>query len=239
MGSHVKSASVAGGDEITVIAGGAVVPGLNFAAAAFSKQTGRAVKIAHLGVEAIKRMDDGEVFDLVVHPRNNLEQFFRPAGKVEEGGVGIGRVGVGVMVRPNAPIPDITSADALKRAVLEAESILYTTAASGRYVEAMLRKLGIYGQVKAKTTRYPHGPELMDRMLSGRGKEFGFLPLTEILTYKEKGIMLVGPLPEELQHYLDFMAVPSTQSTRKDLAWEFARFCAGPGKPLLVAHGVA
>lgn len=234
----MKSAIVPGGTEITVLAGGAVVPGLNYVAAAFRKQTGHIIKIAHVGVEAIKRMDDGEVFDVVVHPRDNLEQFFRPAGKVEEGGIGIGRVGVGVMVRPGAPIPDMSSAEALKRAVFGAESILYTTAASGRYVEGMLRKIGIYEQAQAKTTRYPHGPELMDRVLSGRGKEFGFLPITEILTYKEKGIMLVGPLPEELQHYLDFMAVPSTQSTNKDVAWEFARFCAGPGKPLLVAHGV-
>ena len=230
----MKSASAAG-VEITVLAGGAAEPGLDLVAAAFQKQTGHTVRIAYnLGALGIKRMDDGEVFDVVVQP----DTILRATGKVEEGGIQIGRVGLGVMIRPGAPVPDISSVAALKRAVLEAQSILYTTATSGQYIEAMLKKMGIYEQVEARITRFPHGPELMDRVLRGRGKEFAFLPITFIRTDKKKGMQLVGPLPEEVQHYVEFIAVPSTMSAHKEVAWQFAHFCGGPGKPLLVANGV-
>ena len=92
--------------------------------------------------------------------------------------------------------------------------------------------------VEAKTTRYHNGPELMNRVLRGKGKEFAFLSINAIRTYKEKGLVLVGPLPEELQYYYELLAVPSIKSTNKEVAWEFVRFCGGPGKPLLVANGL-
>ncbi len=233
------SASMAARAEITVLSGGSAEPGLDFVAAAFQKETGHAVKIAYnLGAEGRKRMDDGVVFDVVVQSSETLKRNFRVTGKVEEGGISIGRVGLGVMVRPGAPLPDISSAEALKHAVLEAQSILYTTETSGQHIEGMLKKMGIFEQAEAKTTRYPHGPELMDRVLRGQDKEFAFLSINAIRTYKEKGLVLVGPLPEEVQYYYDFVAVPSTNSTNKEVAWQFVRFCGGPGKPLLVANGI-
>jgi molybdate transport system substrate-binding protein len=224
---------------ITVLAGGAMDPGLTLAAETFRTETGHSVEIAYnLGIEAIQRMNDGMVYDVVVHPKDTLAQYFRPAGMVEDGGVPIGRVGLGAMIRPGAPPPDVSSVNAFKRSVLDADAILYTTATSGRYVEAMLRKIGLYEPTLAKTTRIAHGPELIDRVLRGTGRELAFMPVSTILTYQDRGIVLVGALPEALQHYLDFMAVPSTRSSHKDIGWTFARFCGGPGRALLAKHGV-
>jgi molybdate transport system substrate-binding protein len=189
------------------------------------------------GTRTIKRMDAGEVFDVVVATTESLKDF-RAAGKVEAGGVNIGRVGTGIMVRPGAWVPDISSAEALKRSILDADSVLYTSATSGLYIEGMLKKMGIYEQAKTKTTLYATGPQTMDHVLRGKGKEFGFLPITAILTYKEKGVVLVGPLPKEVQYYVELIAQPSTKSTNKDVAWEFVRYCAGSGKSLLVANGI-
>jgi molybdate transport system substrate-binding protein len=231
-------ASVATGVDIAVIAGGATKSGLDFVATAFQKETGHAVKVNYsTGLQALKRMDDGEVFDVVIGSTDSIKRVYRPAGRVEEDGISIGRVGLGVMIRPDAPVPDISSAAALKLAVLEADSILYTEESSGLRIEAMLKKMGVYEQVEAKTTRYSNGLEFTNHVLKGRGKELAFLPITVILTQIEKGLVLVGPLPEELQYYLELIAVPSIMSTNKEIAWEFVRFCAGPGKPLLVAHG--
>ena len=78
----------------------------------------------------------------------------------------------------------------------------------------------------------------MARVLLGKGREFAFLSVNAIRTYADKGMVLVGPLPEELQNYNEYIAVPSAMSTKKEVAWEFARFCGGPGKPLLVANGI-
>jgi molybdate transport system substrate-binding protein len=175
---------------------------------------------------------------VVVQTGNTLDRYFRPFGKVEPGGVGIGRAGLGVLIRQGAPRPDISTVQALRQSVLDAESLLYTLETSGQNIERMLKKLGVHEQADAKASRYPHGPELMDALLKGKGAEFGFLSINAIRTYQDKGVQLVGPLPEEVQFYYDFVAVPSSNSRRKDIAWQFAHFCAGPGKPLLVANGI-
>ena len=108
----------------------------------------------------------------------------------------MGRVGLGVAVRPGAPVPDISSSEALKRSVLQAESIVFNRASTGIYLENLLKKMGVYEQVEAKTTRYPDAAAVMEHLLKGKGKEFGFGPITEILLQREKGLKLVGPLPE-------------------------------------------
>jgi molybdate transport system substrate-binding protein len=226
--------------EITVLSGGTTEPALDFVAAAFTQETGHAVRIFYnLGAKGRKRLDEGEVFDVVVQTGATLDRFFRPTHQVEPGGVSIGRAGLGVLIREGAPRPDITSVQALRQSVLDAESLLYTLETSGQNIERMLRKLGVHEQAEAKASRYPHGPELMDALLKGTGAEFGFLSLNAIRTYRDKGVVLVGPLPEEVQFYYDFMAVPSSSSRHKEIAWQFAHFCAGPGKPLLVANGIS
>ena len=225
--------------KLNIIAGGALDPGLDFVAAAFHKQTGHSFSIEYnLGARGLERIDEGAGVDLVVATSVAVEGIFRAAGKVEDGGINVGRVGIGMMVRSGVPLPDISSAVALKRAVLDAESILYTEEASGLYVEQMLRKLGIYGQTQPQTIRTRNGPDLIDQMLSSNSRQIGFLPLTAIRTYKDKGIMPVGPLPDEVQCNLEFIAVPTISSTQKEIAWDFARYCGGPGRPLLVANGV-
>jgi molybdate transport system substrate-binding protein len=231
------SESAKQGVEITLLAGGAMDPGLVHVGAAFHKETGHTVKcFFNLGGLGLKRMEAGEVFDVLVHPHDLMEKKYRATGFAESGGIPLGRVGIGVLIRPGAPVPDISGVEAFKRALSEAESILYTTATSGGHIEEMLRKIGMHELVQAKAKRVPHGPELMDRLAAGKGREFAFLPVPFALTRND--VKLVGPLPEELQHYLDFEAVPSTKTRHKDVAWAFARYCGGPGRPLLVASGV-
>src|SRR5207302_7252599 len=99
--------------EIRVLSAGAVEPGLRAAAAAFKKQTGNDVNITfNTAPEIRKRIGGGEAFDVVIAPPAALEEF---AGKVTADRASLGRVGLGVAVRPGAAVPDISSADALKR----------------------------------------------------------------------------------------------------------------------------
>lgn len=223
---------------ITVLSGGAVEPGLNAAAAAFQKETGQPVKVTYNTTPQIrKRIGAGDSFDVIIAPPAAVKEF-AAAGKVEQGGVNVGRVGLGVVVRPGAPVPDISSADAIRRAVLEAESIVFNRASSGLYFEALLKKMGIYAQVEKKAARYATGAEVMEHVLKGKGKEVGFGPITEILQYKDKGTRLVGPLPAEIQNYTSYTAVPMSGSSSKDAAQSFVRFLGGKGKPLFVAAGI-
>src|SRR5439155_22279862 len=130
--------------EIRVLSAGAVEPGLRAAAAAFKKQSGHDVNITfNTAPEIRKRIGAGEAFDVVIAPPAALDEF---AGKVTADRVALGRVGLGVAVRPGAAVPDISSGEALKRSVLAAESIVYNRASSGIYFENLLKKMEIYGE---------------------------------------------------------------------------------------------
>jgi molybdate transport system substrate-binding protein len=223
---------------ITVLSGGAVEPGLNAAAAAFQKETGHTVKITYNTTPQMrKRVGAGDTFDVVVAPPAAVKEF-AAAGKVDQGGVNVGRVGLGVVVRPGAPVPDISNAEAIKKTVVEAESVVFNRASSGLYFEELLKKMGVYGQIEPKAARYATGAEVMEHVLKGKGKEVGFGPITEILQYKEKGLRLVGPLPAEIQNYTSYTAAPMKAATSKDVAQAFVRFLGANGKPLFVAAGI-
>jgi molybdate transport system substrate-binding protein len=225
--------------EITVLSGGAIEPGLKTAAAAFQKQSAHTVKIAfNTTPQILKRVGGGETFDVVIAPLGAIKEF-SATNKVESGGVNVGRVGMGVLVRPGAPVPDIANAEAIKRTVLEAESTVFNRASTGLYFEGLLKKMGIYEQIESKTTRYADGASVMEHILKGKGREVGFAAITEILLYKEKGVNFVGPLPAEIQNYTAYIAVPMSAGTNKQAALELVSFLGGPlGKPLFVAAGI-
>ncbi len=225
--------------QIHVISGGAIEPGLKAASAAYEQQTGNVVKITFNTTPQIRRrVAAGDTFDVLIAPPDAVSEFAQ-AGRVEQEGVELGRVGAGVAVRPGAPQPKIASTDDILRAVLEAESVVFNYASSGIYIEGLFKKMGVWDEVAPKATRYPTGAEVMAHVLKGRGREIAFGPMTEILLEKEQGLVLVGPLPPEIQNYTAYTAVPMSAGRQKHTAWDFVRFLAGPvGKPLFVAAGI-
>jgi molybdate transport system substrate-binding protein len=235
-------ASTAFAGEIKVLSAGAIEPGLKAAAGAFEKQTGHTVAVTFNTAPALRqRMQGNPAFDVVIAPPAVLGDF-AAASQLAETRANVGRVGMGVAVRADAPLPDISSADALKRSILDAESLVFNRASTGLYFESLLKKMGIDAQVESKTTRYADGAAVMEHVLKGSGpgaaREIGFGAMTEILLYESKGLKLVGPVPDEVQNFTAYTAAPLAWSTQPALAQQFVAFLAGPGKPLFVAAGV-
>ena len=126
--------------ELKILSAGAVQPGLNAAAKVFFDKTGDLAKIAYDPATFLgKRVAGGEVADIIVSSPAVIAELTKTAKVLPEGQVPLGRVGVGVVVREGAPAPDIASTQALKKALLEAEAVVYNTASSGAYVEDMLK----------------------------------------------------------------------------------------------------
>lgn len=223
--------------EIQVLSAGAVEPGLHAAARAYTRQSGNEVKITFNTAPAIrKRIGAGETFDVVIAPPGALDEF---GGKISPDRVALGRVGLGVAVRPGADVPDISSTERLRASVLAADSIVFNRASTGIYLENLFKKMGLYDQILSKTTRYPDAGAVMDHLLAGKGREIGFGPITEILLQRDKGLKLVGPLPAEVQNYTSYSAAPMTASAAPELARGFVRYLGGPeAKALLVAAGI-
>ena len=232
-------AGAARADEVKVLSAGAIEPGLRSAAAAFDSQTGHSTSITFsTAPELRKRMQGNPAFDVLIAPPAVIAEF-AAAGQLEAARADVGRVGMGVAVREGAPMPDISSAEALKRSVIEADSLVFNRASTGLYLESLLRKMDVYPQVEGKTIRYPDGASVMEHVIKGNGREIGFGAMTEILLYQGKGLKLVGPVPADVQNYTSYTAAPLASARQQALARQFVTFLAGPvGKPLFVAAGV-
>jgi molybdate transport system substrate-binding protein len=222
--------------EINVLSGAAVEPGLVVAADAFRKRTGNVAKITFATAPEIRRrVGAGEIPDVVIAPPAVLDELAK-SGKIDgTARVPVGRVGVGVVIRDGAPKPDVSTTDALKRAVLDADSVIYNRASSGLFVEGLLQRLGLAEQIRAKTRRYA-GTDMIEPLIKGKGKEIGFMPVAEILHFRGRGLQLVGPLPDDIQHYTSYAAEPASKS---EVALEFVRFLGTPvAKDIFVAAGI-
>ncbi len=122
--------------EIAVLSAGAIEPGLKAAAAAFDKQTGHTTKITfNTAPELKKRMDSNPAFDVVIAPPAVVGEF-AASGKLLDARANVGRVGMGVTVRDGAALPDMSSTDAMKRAVLAADSLVFNRASQACTLKA-------------------------------------------------------------------------------------------------------
>jgi molybdate transport system substrate-binding protein len=220
--------------DLAVLSAGAVEPGLRAALARYDKKVAVTFNTAPQIRERIEKK--GEKFDVVVVPPAVMDAFAE-AGRVEPERAMLGRVGQGIAVRPGAPVPDVSSVDAMKRALLEAESVVFNRATGGQYIESMLRKVGVYDQIERKTTRYASAAQVMDHLLNGKGREVGFAPMTEIMLYKEKGLRFVGPLPAEVQQYNPYVASPMRGTPNVQAAAALVKFLGSPAAKAALASG--
>src|SRR6267154_2405750 len=198
--------------EINVLSGAAVEPGLVAAVDLFRKRTGHNVKITFATTPEIRRLvGAGAAPDVVIAPHAALDELAKSSKVDGTARVSLGRVGVGVVIRDGAPKPDISTTDALKRAVLDADSVIYNRASSGLYVEGLLQRLGLAEHIQAKTKRYT-GTDMIEPLIKGKGKEIGFMPVAQILIWRGRGLQLVGPLPADIQNYTTYAAEAAAES---------------------------
>jgi len=201
--------------DVVVLSAGAVEPGLKPVLAAFERDSGHRVTLSFATAPQIRERVGSSTAqpDLVIAPSAVLDELAAAAKVDPTGRVSIGRVGIGVAVRPGAARPDLTSADTLKRALLEADTVVYNRASTGVYVEALIKRWGIADALQSRTVRFADGASVMEHVLHGSGNQIGLGAMTEILLLKERGLVLVGPLPAEVQNVTHYEAVPARPGT--------------------------
>jgi molybdate transport system substrate-binding protein len=232
----IMAVSNASAQELAVLSAGAVEPGLRAALALYPDKVAVTFNTAPQIRERIEK--DGGKFDVVIVPPAVMDAFVQ-AGRVDADRVMLGRVGQGIAVRPGAPVPDVSSVEAMKRALLDAESVVFNRATGGQYIESMLRKIGVYELIEGKTTRYASAAQVMDHLLKGSGREVGFAPMTEIKLYEAKGLRFVGPLPSQVQQYNAYVASVMRTTANAPAAAALVRFLgAAPAKQALAGGGV-
>lgn len=167
--------------------------------------------------EIAKRVQGGEITDVVVMPQPGIDGFVKD-GKAAPGSVtSVARSGIGVAIRKGAPRPDISSPEALKRTLLAAKSITYPApalgAATGIHFAKVLDRLGIASEMKLKTVFLPGIGENAVLVANGEA-EIAVAQFQDLLPFA--GIEIVGPLPGDLQGTIVFSA--ATMNSVKDVA---------------------
>jgi molybdate transport system substrate-binding protein len=223
--------------ELQILAGGALVAPMGELTARFEKVSGHRL-VVRFGTtpELIRLATTGGPFDLGVTPRDVFKDAGARARFVPGPTTDIARVGLGVAVRAGAAKPDIGTSEALKRALLEAQSIATIPASAGG--AAALRAfelLGISAALKAKT-KAQAGPAQLVEAVSNGGAVLGVF-LQNVLT--APGLDVVGPFPAELQQEVVFTAAVAAHAREAETAKTFIAYLTTPeAKAMFQAKGM-
>lgn len=175
-----------------------------------------------------KRIDGGETFDMAIITPAAIDTLIRNGKVVDGSRVAVAKVGVGVAVKEGAPKPDLSSVDAFKRALLAANTVAYIDPASGGssgiYVAGLLKRLGLAEEIKPKE-RLQAGGYVAEKVAKGEA-EIAIHQISEILPVK--GVVLAGPLPEEIQNYTVYAAGMSARASDPKAAQAWIDYLKSP-----------
>lgn len=175
------------------------------------------------GVDAARRVQEGEAFDLVVLAANALAQL-ESAGKTVAGStVALVRSGVSVAVPAGAPQPYIGTEEGLKAAVLAAPTLGYSTGPSGTHLLKTFERWGVLETVRPRIVQAPPGVPVA-RLVAQGEVALGFQQLSELLHVP--GITIVGPLPPAVQVMTTFSAALTTACAQPEAARALLAFMA-------------
>ncbi|MDP3082749.1 MAG: substrate-binding domain-containing protein [Rubrivivax sp.] len=194
--------------------------------AAYAQRSGVPVVIEAVGgVDAARRVQAGEVFDVVVLASDALERLLASGHLLPGSRVDLVHSPVAIAVRAGAPHPRVDSEDALRQALLAARSISYSTGPSGNHLGKLFERWGLSEQLKDKTVLAPPGVPVGS--LVARGEvELGFQQLSELMHLE--GIEVVGTLPAAVQYITTFSAAVGAASAQADAVRALLDFMASP-----------
>ena len=184
---------------------------------------GKPVSIESVGgVDAAKRVQAGECFDVVVLASTAIDKLIAD-GHLQPGRVDVVRSGVAVAVRAGASRPDIATEEALRQAVLAARSVSYSTGPSGVHLAKLFERWGIAAEIKDRVVEAPPGVPVGSLVAQGE-VELGFQQLSELMHLQ--GIEVLGPLPAAVQVLTTFSAGVGVRSTQSKTARDFLAYLA-------------
>jgi len=197
-------------DVITGISSMAMHQVLTELADAYEQRSEQSVSIVSVGgVDAARRVAEGEAFDFVVLAANAIEKL-TAGGRVDQASrIDLARSGVAIAVPAGAPRPDIGSEAAIRDAVLRARSIGYSTGPSGAHLVRLFERWGVADVIASRIVQAPPGVPVGTLAASG-DVELCFQQLSELIGLP--GIDVVGPLPPEIQLITVFSAALCTAS---------------------------
>jgi molybdate transport system substrate-binding protein len=220
----------ASAEELRVMSAGGTAAAHLVLVPLFQRATGHTVVTdatsAGIGPASIvSRIRRGDPVDVVLHARESIDQLIGEGLVVASSRVDLVESSIGMAVRKGAPKPDISTVDALKRVLLQAQSFAYSPQVSGIYLTTELfPRLGVAEQVLKKGTRVDVGR--VGTVVARGEAEIGFQQISELL--EVPGVDLVGPLPPEVQRVTVFSAGVVVGARHPDAARALIEYFLSP-----------
>jgi molybdate transport system substrate-binding protein len=177
------------------------------------------------GVDAAKRVQAGEVFDVVILASDAIDKLIATGHIDATSKVNLVNSGVAVAVCSGAASPDISSEASVKAAVLATKTLSYSTGPSGVALAKLFERWGIAEQIANRIIQAPPGVPVGSLVAKGE-VELGFQQLSELIHLD--GINIVGALPPEIQITTTFSAGVCTASTQADAVRKMLAYMASP-----------
>lgn len=233
--------SVADAAELKVMVTGSMATPLREIAETFARGNGHTANVvAGITSTVTATLRAGETTDVVEVTTVGMDQLEREKLIVPGSRVEIARALIGIAVREGARVPDISSGDAVRRALLEARSVTYVNPRFGGQVsvnlKAFLDRLGIADEVTKKVSYTTTGEEAVQRVARGEA-DIVLAFVSEILPIR--GVKWLGPLPTELQFPTNYSAAIGAGSTNPEIARALlAAITSAEGRRVITSAGL-
>lgn len=222
--------------EMQVIAGGGIATPFKEIAADFEGTTGHKLVIRYGTTPELIKMATGTSFDLGVVPQDVMKNSAARAHFAPGPVLNVARVGIGIAVRAGSLKPDISTAEALKQTLLEAQSIASIPAsATGTQLSGIYERLGIAETMTLKTKAQPAPAQIIEAVANGDADLAVFL--LNVIT--DPRLDVIGPLPSEIQREVVYVSAVAANSREPDAAKAFITYLISPaGAAVIKAKGM-
>jgi len=228
----------AGAAEIKVLCSNGLKAVMQELAPQFERASEHKVVVRYGLAAALKQqIEAGEPFDVAILTPAMMDEVIKQGRVAADTRTVIARAGIGIAIRAGAARPDIGTAEAFKRTLLDAASISYAKAgASGIYFAGLLQRLGIAEALNAKSKVMTTGDQVIEAVAHGE-VQLGVLPISEILPHD--GAEVLGPLPAELQSYVVMTSAIGANAGDRKAATDLVKFLKAPAAlPVIAAKGM-
>jgi molybdate transport system substrate-binding protein len=224
--------------ELHFLVGGSMQEPFKEIGAAYTKKTGNTIDFTVDTTGAlVNKLKSGAPADLILVSEPAMDSLLKDNKVVAGSRVSLARAAIGVSVKAGAALPDLSSEEAFKKAILAAKSVSYVNpeagGTSGTYMDGLFKKMGIGDSVRAKVVWGYQGSQVADAVATGKA-EIGITFISEMAP--NKGVKIAGPLPASIQNATAYDAAIPNGAKNADAARAFLAMMTGPEGKAAIAH---